>query len=213
MSITARSTNASGEVQEVLVHTGQIVPNQIYADFNQQPEVPLIFMSNGAMDTPFIKPPPLSMNGQVSVADIMRRLAELGGFKFINYGVTESLENAYFAGSLLDQIRATARAAGINFSLENEYLFIWPRSLAGRGDPVIELNQDTGLIGYPTFAPLNLIVQAIYSPLYKIGSQVNLTSPVTVANGKWQISMVEHQLETEKPEGAWFSTLYLFKVV
>jgi hypothetical protein len=208
IEITARSKNADGQESTALAFVGVI--NTIYADFNQQPDVPLIIVANGAENAPFTIPDPTSINGQLPVENILQPLAEKAGFELVNSGVTGSLENSYYSGSALDQIRAICRAANINFSIEKGLLFIWPKN-AYLNLPAIELSSQSGLVGYPSFSQFNLIVKSVFNPLYQMGRLINLETDITPLNGNWQITMMQHSLEAEMPNGQWFTDLFCIR--
>ncbi len=151
---------------------------------------------------------PRSYPGAASVAQIMADLAAAMGYAFENNGVTAVLNTPAFPGTLWEQVRRCADAAGINWTISNGTLAIWPRggSRVTQGVPLI--SKDTGMIGYPGYATawMGASVTTLFNPAIRIGGVVNVQSSlVTVANGYWTVRTVAHNLESELPGGAWIT--------
>lgn len=69
------------------------------------------------------------------------------------------------------------------------------------------ISKDTGLVGYPTFDGVGVNFQTLFNPAVMFGGAVNLETDNQRAAGEWLVTSVAHQLECEKPGGAWFSNV------
>lgn len=186
------------------VYEGQIL--QAYGDFNGAPEVVFnVLALAAAFDS--VKPvPPSSYVGSVDAANVMTDLAKLMGITFENNGVSVMLSNAYFSGDAMTQVRECARAARINYTVDRGKLAIWPGSGFRVGDPV-PISPATGMMGYPSFSSDGIMVSTLFNPNVQLGGRVNVTSDLTVACGVWNVFKVAHVLESETPNGQWFTQI------
>lgn len=66
---------------------------------------------------------------------------------------------------------------------------------------------DSGLIGYPTFDGVGVNFRTLFNPSVVFGGSILLVTDVQQAAGEWVVTSVAHHLESEKPGGAWFSTI------
>lgn len=199
-------TVEAGDVDSGLsvVFQGQII--DAWADFSGMPEV--IFNVNaGTGYLQRIKPvPPTSYNGLADVATIMKSLATQNDLNFTNDGVTAQLIDPYFPGTAEAQMDACAKAAGINWTISNNTLAIWPKNGA-RGQLIPIISPDTGMIGYPTFTQSGIQVTLLYSPSINFGQKIQVESSLTGANKVWRIQTIAHSLESETPGGAWLTRI------
>lgn len=150
----------------------------------------------------------LSIQGAADVATIMGALAEQMGFAFENNGVQVQLSNPYFPGTALMQAKACARAADICMTIDRDTLAIWPKDDARdtpEGIPLI--SKATGMRGYPRFASNGIEVSMLWSPQIKPGGKVQVQSALTMACGTWLVSNAMHTLESETPNGQWFTRI------
>lgn len=49
----------------------------------------------------------------------------------------------------------------------------------------------------------------LFNPAVQFGGRVKVESDVLRACGEWVVACIDHHLESEKPGGAWFSTVRL----
>ncbi|WP_230679038.1 hypothetical protein, partial [Streptococcus pneumoniae] len=70
---------------------------------------------------------PSSYEGDADVAGIMGDLAKKMGFVLENNGVSVTLNNPYFAGTALEQVKSCAHAANIYYTADRGKLAIWPK--------------------------------------------------------------------------------------
>jgi len=186
------------------------VINTAYAELNSAPDVALTIVAFSAMGAAIKPVAASSFVGGTDVGAIMQGLANQAGFAFKNDGVTKVLSNPYFSGTILDQIKSCARAAGINHAINNNVLKIWPAG-TNTTDPVIRLSPSTGLVGYPTLNSQYIMLRSVFIPNAALGQQVEVSgSEVSAVNGTWTIFTVMHNLEAQTPGGQWFTELQVF---
>jgi hypothetical protein len=179
---------------------------QAWGEFDGAPDVPLNITGLGGLAAALKPVNALSYPGSADVATIMQTLATTMGLAFENNGVTVQLSNPYFPGTALAQARACARAADINFTIDRGALAIWPKNGA-RGGEVPLISPATGMRGYPTFASNGLGVTTLFNPDIKPGGVIEVQSSLQVACGKWTVLQVQHSLQSETPNGQWFTQI------
>jgi hypothetical protein len=179
---------------------------EAWAEFQGAPEVPLNIMGLGGLAASLKPVGALSYPGAADVATIMQTLAETMGLAFENNGVNVQLSNPYFPGTALAQVRACARAADIYYAIDRGTLAIWPKNSARQGDAVL-ISPATGMVGYPSFASNGLTLTTIFNPAIKPGGVVQVDSSLQVARGQWTVLQVQHSLQSETPNGQWFTQI------
>lgn len=184
------------------------VINQSWPNFQAAPDVSLdVTASPTLLDA--LKPvPPISFQGSADVATIMSGLAAQMGMTLESNGVQVKLApGKYFAGTAPAQARKVAQAAGINLLFDdNNVMAIWTTGTA-RGSQAQVISKDTGMVGYPNWSQGGILVKSLYNPLLQFGGNVQVNSTLTQATGQWNIFNVNHNLESEVPNGAWFTTV------
>lgn len=174
---------------------------------------------------------PRSFPGVANVADIVGSIASDMGIAFENDGVTGTLTNAYYSGTLAKQLTTVCQDAGIYFAIEPatpNLLVISPAGISRTNLTTFTLTPQTGLVGYPEVLGNGYInVRSFFNPAYRMngplliqGSDVVIdssgpstpgaqTSLNSLADGKWTIGPLTHTLEALKPHGAWFTDMRL----
>lgn len=175
-----------------------------WADYTGMPQVPLHVTARSGASAQLAIIPPSSYRDSADVAVIISNLAGQAGLAFENGGVTTKLANPYFPGSVMAQIAACARAARIEYVVENGVLAIWPRD-GSRSGQIPLINPKTGLIGYPTFTGRGIAAQCLFNPNLRFGGRIRLESELPQANGHWSIYDIRHELDAGTPGGAWFT--------
>lgn len=178
---------------------------QAWADYDEMPSACLNVTANGGGLASLKPVNAISFQGSASVAGIMQGLAQTMGFGFENNGVTAVLQNPYFPGTALQQMRACARAANIYAQIDRDVLAIWPKD-GCRGGEVPVISAATGMIGFPKFSSNGIQAATLFNPALKNGGLVQIQSSLTPANGTWCAFQVMHSLESETPNGHWFSS-------
>ena len=151
---------------------------------------------------------PLSVKGVVSIDNLFSGIAMqmVPTHSFINSGVVGSLENPYIPGTLVQQAQALARAFNCNMSIDEGIIAIWPDG-AARGESIVEVSANTGLMGSPKFTQNGIMFEVYYNPALTFGQKVRMKSEITAANGDWVVAAVSHELDAEVQGGAWRTTV------
>jgi len=162
---------------------------------------------------------PIAAQSQPGEQDAAQRIASLcaaappPGLTLNNpSGATGTLRNPSTYGSVVDQIRKIADAAGLRWKIEGSNVWLWPPN--GTPDDVT-LNVGPGttprMIGYPEYWPLGIIVRSLFNPQATVGRLVNVVgSTIPKANGVWaSVSGLQHDLSTMLDRGPWFTTMVL----
>lgn len=201
MNIITLSAGEEGGAMST-VYEGTI--DSAFGDFNGSPEVVLnVVALAGSFED--LKPvQPSSYQGSVDAANVMSDLSKLMGFTFENNGVSVILTDRTFNGTAMTQVRECAHAARINYTVDRGKLAIWPASGYRLGTP-IKVSPDTGMVGYPSFSSNGIIVTTLFNPDIQQGGRIDVSSDLPVACGVWNVFSVAHVLESETPNGQWFT--------
>jgi hypothetical protein len=182
-----------------------------WMDGQAQPEVPFRVNAYGGLYEAVAKADPTSVQGTADVAQVIQQIAQQAGLQFENNGVNVKLSNPYLPGTAREQILNIARAAGIEWTIENGTVAIWD-SAKGRQGRNVTLSPETGLVGYPSFNQAAIIARSVYNPEIVLGSQVTIQSQIKPASGTWNVVNVVHEIESEMPNGAWFTVVTMTTV-
>lgn len=177
-----------------------------YADYNQAPDVGFNVIAYSGLSAALKPVQPTSYKGSVGVAQVMQDFADEAGLLFEDFGVDVQLASPYFQGTSLAKIRKCARDAGIFHVIDRGTLVIAPITTA-RGSEVPEVSKETGMIGYPTLSSKGMSIASIYNPTIELGNNINVTSAISMACGKWNVTQLSHSLSSEMPDGPWFTYL------
>lgn len=194
-----------------LVYTGII--QEAFQDFAGAPEVALNIQSHGATVS-LLKPvPPISYPQGTSVAQAMQDVAGrmTPALAFENHGVTAMLPTTYLPGTAADQLRRIVDGAGIQAAVDNGTLVIWPKG--GALDGLIpDIGPSSGLVGYPEFSGSGIVrVRSLYMPGLRVNGDINLTTSLKSAAGKYRIQGLTYELDAELPGGRWFATMEAYR--
>lgn len=189
---------------ETLVFAGNIV--NAWADYQSMPDVHLHIQAQSAFFNALKAIPPRSFKGGVDVASVMAQIARDLGYVFENNGVTTQLTDIYLPNTGMEQAKDLARAAGCDLYLDDKILAITPPNMP-RKVLIPLISPASGLVGYPTFDGVGVNFQTLFNPAVTFGGSVKLETDVQQAAGEWVVTSVGHRLESEKPGGAWFSSI------
>lgn len=180
---------------------------QAWANMREAPNTALEVVSLRGMVANLKPVPASSYVGSVQVADIMADFAKEAGWTFENNGVDVTLSNPYFPGTTLAKIRKCADAAGVNFAVLNGLtLAIWPGYGSRTSQPPIIVSPQSGLVGYPSFSQNMVNARCLFNPAIEMGARVTIQgSQLTAANRTWTVNYATHTLESQTPNGAWFT--------
>ncbi len=184
-----------------------------WADFQESPNVALNVVAFSALWASVLPVGPSSFRGAQTVATILTQIvskinAAAPGQNLVlaTPVVDVVLRDQYLPGSGLDQIKAVVKAARCSYKIEQNVLTVW-QSGTYSGEPPVTLSPytDPGIVGYPTFSSDGLIVKSAFVQLTQ-GQQVIVeNSVIPQANNAWIANNIIHNLESERPGGAWFT--------
>jgi hypothetical protein len=187
-----------------VVYKGQI--NRAYADFQSAPEVAFVIIALAAPVDAVRPVGAKSYVGAVDAAVVMKDIADTMKLTFENStNLSVILSNPYFPGTAVQQLKDCAKAAGISYSIEFGKLAIWPKNSHRKISAPIKISPETGMVGYPTTQSQGLTVTTLFNPDLVLAQQIEVKSELQVANGIWEIYSAVHSLESETPNGQWFT--------
>ena len=198
-----------------------------WSDFEPAPEVPFRVHAQVMAAQGVIAYPPSSFNGPTDVATIFSGLAAAMNLRFENNGVSATIPKPYLWGSAKDQLIQAITQAGVSCNMgENGVLAIWPKK-GNRSGQVPLISPSTGMIGYPSYSSVGIIVRSIFNPSVGLGESGNtmgasstgsgggpllggliqIQSSLPQANGTYKVYGLDHVLESQVPHGQWFTTI------
>jgi hypothetical protein len=211
------SVYAIDGAQETLVFAGDMV--NAWGNYQNMPDVFLQIQAQAGLINQLQPIPPTSYKGTIDVATAMSQLAATMGYTFENNGVTVPLSNPYVASTGIEQVKSLAKQAGIEWGLDKGVLFITPPNTP-RGSLIPLISASTGMIGYPTYDAQGVNIKSLFNPAIVYHGAFTVSSSVPRPQGtltavpspnpnvtQWIAFSVVHRLESEKPGGAWFSTV------
>ncbi|WP_347558583.1 hypothetical protein [Robbsia sp. KACC 23696] len=188
-----------------VIFQGQIAKSQI--DMSGAPESALMIVGTAGLFDASKPVPAVSYPGSADAAVIMQNLATQSGYSFENNGVSVILSSPYFHGSARDQMVACANAAGIEWIIDDGVLAIWPKGGA-RGGAIPVVSPETGMVGYPIYDSPGITVRTVFNNQLLYGAKVKVESSLAFANGTFIMFHLAHELQSETPNGAWFTQFY-----
>jgi hypothetical protein len=193
---------------KALVFSGTMY--ECWADVSGAPDVALVVTAKAGSLASYTPVAPLSYKGGIDAATIASSIAQSWSpspLVLENSGVNVHLRNQYLPGDANSQIAALSRMAHFDYHIDEAVgvLAIWPKGLA-RGSQGVTISADTDLVGYPAYTQKGIMVTTLYNPNIRVGQPVNVKSNVlTPVNGQWNPTTIGHDLESETPEGKWFT--------
>jgi hypothetical protein len=192
-----------------LVYTGQI--RSAGADFSN-PDRPFIVKSLQGSVSRNIISPPTNVSGTIGLDNLLRSLAGRSGSSYVSNGVTGSVKNVTYEGSLIQQMEKICRDYNLvqNWDFTRNILFVSP-SGTPLSSQVYELNSNTGMIGSPQPLEDGVSVAAYFNPSLTLGQTINLTSQYyEYVNRPWIINAMHHILQNRGEEWLTIMTLNNF---
>lgn len=177
-----------------------------WADYSNLPEVPFIIQATALADQ---QNKPAKAHSWEKGYDLGTALGELAGelgLSFYNMNVNRKMESTTLEGDLVRQAETLVSTYGIYSQIEFNMMTIAEYGTAVE-HTIIDVNPESGLIGVPSVGSKGLSINTLFNINYKLSGTINLKSLLSQADGKWQITSVNHNLETEKQNGAWFTTM------
>lgn len=192
--------------QQTLVFSGNIVNS--WGNYQNMPDVFLEIQAQVAYFHQLQAVAPTSYKGTVDAAQIINQLASQMGFTFENSnGLSFVLNNPYLPNTAIEQVKALAQMARMNWCIDGNILAITPLNKPRSLGQIPEISPQSGLISYPTFDGVGVNFQVEFNPALRFLGSFQLVTSVQRAQGQWIIASLSHKLESEKPGGAWFSTV------
>jgi len=188
-----------------LIFNGQV--HFAWADFSGQPEAVFIASAFSSLGSAYASVAPTSFKGTVDAATVASSIAQqlTPPLTLHNSGVTAQLDNPYLPGDALHQLRALAEQADFEYATDEEgVLAIWPRGKA-RDTAAVQISSETGLVGFPSYNDRGVMLTTLFNPSVRVNGPVNVQSKSEPANGVWYPFHVQHDLESEVPDGRWYS--------
>ncbi len=183
-----------------------------WADYNSSPDVAFNILAYSGLDASVKPVGAISYKGPTDVAQILENIATVEmGIGFENSGVDVKLSSPYLSGTALAKVRCVAQAAQIEYSIEDNTLFIWPSSSARQGTTPL-VSPDTGMVGYPTLSSKGMTVKMLYNSKIKLGQDIEVQSSIPMACGMWRVYSLAHSLSSEMADGPWFTTAETYNV-
>ena len=188
-----------------LVFDGQITLGRI--DLNSVPDSTLVVVAQAGILQALQVATPTSYPAGTDHLTVMKNLATQMGLSFEGNGTPIPLSKPYYPGTLRDQAMRCADAAGVNWTIINGTLIVWPRygvrASGANGVPVV--SPDTGMVGYPSYSDIGIAITTLFNPFIRLGQLVTVKSSLPFANGSWGAFYIHHELESEIPGAKWFT--------
>ena len=204
-----------------MVFTGSIFAAIV--DYNSQPEVGIEISASNTLSSQIPPTGPSGFKGNVSVATMLQQICAANNppLNFVNNGVTASLNNHSVGNSGANQIADICLAVPINYDQSNETLTIWPIDGTRDNTPPIEIDSNSGMVGYPQYSAQGIDISMEFNPNVILGRQMTVTSSIPTpgpnapiapagnvpigASGTFWIYDVVHELHAQVPNGPWFT--------
>jgi hypothetical protein len=202
--VTVESNDGSGWLQ---IFQGQC--QQAAPDYRNAPDVCLTLQASTGAAQQYLTASPTSVRGAADVAALAQQLATQMGFPFEDNGVTGSIDTPYLSGTVMDQFRELAMAANFDFYFDAKgTLIICPPNQGRAGKTPIQINAQSGQMGYVTLGQYGITVDVLFSPSIALGWPIQISgSQVKGTNGVWYPYSAVDDLEAVKPGGVWKSRL------
>lgn len=185
-----------------------------YGDYNNIPDVPFRITAQTGLFNAVQSATPSSFTGATSIVQLMQNFAGALGVPLENNGVSGTIANPYYPGTLLEQLYQAAEHANIHAQLVDgaTKLAIWPIGGSRTSLSSIPLiSPQTGMIGYPTFAPNGwMVVKMLFNPDVYFGGNIEVQSSLPQANKIWTVYKLDLALDGLMPEGEWMAAAYCY---
>ena len=201
VEVTAGDDNAMALIFSGGIYTG-------WADAQSQPDVAFVVQAFTELQNAYLSVPPTVFNGSVDAATIAASIAAQmqPPLTLQNSGVNAQITDPHYRGDPLAQLRQLSRDADFEYGTDiTGVLAIWPRGQARDTVMAPTISKDTGLIGYPAYNDRGIMFSTLFNPGIVVNGPVSVESGLTPANGTWYPFTVQHVLESEQPNGDWFT--------
>jgi hypothetical protein len=203
--ITIKAGNVGGPLSTVFVGNIQ----QAFFDAAEAPDIAFVVVAYVGPLQMMAPIPPTSYAGSVDAAVVLQRLATTMGLSFENsLPGPVMLSGGYYPGTARQQAEAVARAAGISIFYDDTTgtMAVFPKN-GSRNTRIPLISPETGLIGYPIYQQAGMTFTTLYNPQIVCNGKVKIQSTLQPACGTWTTISLDHTLESETPDGAWFTVV------
>jgi hypothetical protein len=187
---------------ETLIFRGNVI--NAWGVYANMPDVYLhIYAVNNWYNlmTPY---PIISYRGSTKISTVIAKITNDLGLHFENIGVEAVLNNPYLTNTAINQIRTIAKHAKVDVYFDNNSVVICNEGQPRGGVDVI-INQESGMMNYPTFDNLGVNVEILFNPFLTFGGKITIQSDLPRANGDFTAISISHTLQSEFPNGQYFS--------
>lgn len=202
--ISVSASTEDSTIPMATIFQGEIAMCQI--DMAAAPDSALVIVAYAALYNNLQPAEPTSYKGNADVGTIMQDLATRMGYTFENHlKAPIALSTPYFSSTLREQAQRCVDAANINWAIDTGVLAIWDK-LGSRGGSFPLISPAAGLIGYPTYAVgVGIGLTTMFNPFVAIGETIEVDSSLDYCKGRWNVFNIDHSLESETPDGEWFT--------
>lgn len=181
------------------------------ADFNSQPDVKMNISARVGFWGSVTAQGQNVVSGTQSVSSFIANQAKLAGMSFENKGVSNSIQNAVFSGSPVEQAKQAAEQVGAELIIDDDKMTLIPQGGALKGKQIPKLSASSGLIGYPSMSQNGIEFKAIFNPQFRFAGLIELETLVPKCSGQWRIIKLSHKLSSNMPnDGSWESQITAF---
>lgn len=196
-----------------------------FADFTGAPNVAFQVEANNLCLSAASAMPPISFNGAVDFETVATAICYTMGWRVKNHGVKAVFPSYYGYGDPRSALERLCMSVKAIFHLDENmsFLHIWPRDFAYADDIDVDMpyiSAKSGLIGYPAYSDARVLFECLFNPNIRYNSPLRLKSnyapagwvnnqngqvpsQTSPANGIWTPYIIEHNLESEVPDGQW----------
>jgi len=193
---------------ETLIFSGSMI--KAIPVFQFSPDAYLDIQAQAAIIQSLKTVDPQSFKAPVDVVTVLNQIVTNMGMKLENNGVTATLPDTYLDNTALEQAKQICQAADIDYIIDGNIFAIMPKGGARFRNVRPIISKETGLINYPYFDGTYLSFQHLFTPTIVQGGLIEMrteTGDTQNCNGVWQVLSMSHKLESERPAGAWFTTV------
>lgn len=184
-----------------------------YADYTNAPNVPFIVQCViGFVD--LLKPTDtIQFKGDVNISIIAKTLADrLGCLLDDFHKIKGTLTDAYYAGTDGQKLKKFAQDADIDIYYTPPLLSICPKGTPRNTSYIPVISSQTGLVDWPMMDSNGFItINILYNPQVFHGCIIDLRTEYPNCKGQFFVLSMFHALESQTPNGQWFTRLILTK--
>lgn len=191
-----------------LVFRGNI--KNAWGDYSSPPDVFLSIEALTYYNLQITPVQPTSFKGIWKLQAVFKWYADKMGVPLEYFGGDVQVENLYYADTLVNQVRKLAQDYALDLSFAQFTMVVTKRGEPYRQVEKCLISRETGLVGYPLFDAISITCKTLFNPNLRhkglVEVKTELNAPLVRTSGEWVVASLSHTLESEKPNGQWFST-------